>query len=372
MEIIIFFIIMAAINFFINSAKSTAKTTFDPLKIRVVSDKVDNLDVFTVFASGSWNMPHGANSLVYNVKLFQRIGGSDKLPVMCVIKEWTDNSNLFFNYISGITTPGTGTIYFTSEVKLISIPVESLKLPYSGKSDLIFELNLISFGTESPYIFKTTTNSIGFNAVEQGYQDRLDGISNYHRNVVKIAGVLSAVDNDSDIFEREIIEDWLVDNSVSDNLDELLEIFDNEIYEYSDIKDGLSKIKSYVLEIKDFCSPADKINLLNLLHNLSLADDDHNEYEEKIIRYIVKNLNIEEEKYNKLLSRDVKFANAELSENKFDSILGITEEMTNTEIKNILKEQYKIWNQKITSSNVIEAKNARVILEYISERRANL
>lgn len=371
MEIILFFIGWFIISFLISSLKNSARVVIDPLKIRVVVEEIDNMKVFSVYANGKWQMPIGENSLIFNIRLFQETDNK-KLPIMCMIKEWTTKDNIFFNYLSDVSTPGTGSIEFTKEVKMISLPIESLKFPYKGVFNLVFELNLISSLYSKPTIFKTVIHQVRYNATELGYQDRIDGQNKFNENVVKIAAIVSSIDDYSDFDERNIVIDWLDDNQVFEIQKNLIEVFDEITESNISFDESLKTVKNLINEIKSFSSPADKMNIINLLHRISISDEEHDKNEEIIIRTIVKMLEIDEDKYNQMIFKDVKLDSKESFDANFDELLGLRSNMSEAELKDKLKVQYRIWNQKVTSNNMIESKNAKKVLEYISERRSEL
>lgn len=358
------------LSYIIASAKNTASVVVNPLKIRILTEKIDKIDVFSVYAKGKWQMPYGVNSLVFIIRLYQEMN-DEKYPVMCMIKEWTGDDNLFFNYVSDFSTPGSGTIGFTKEVKMISIPTEALKFAHKGDLNLVFELNLVSLVNNEPAIFRSTTNKLKYSVIEQGYKDRIEGLKKFNENIIKIAAIVSSIDGLSD-YEEDVVIDWLDDNQFFDDQEELLEIFDQTVDSNSSFNDGIIKINTLVNEIKSFASPADKMNILNLLHKISISDNVHSNDEEKMIRHIVTLLEIDEERYNQMIFKDVNLNSTDSIKKDFDKLLGIKDGMSDSEFKEQLKEQYKIWNNKVTSSNIIESKNAKKVLEYISERRSNL
>lgn len=370
MELLLFFFLFIIFRIIVSSAKTTAKVAMNPLILRIKDEKFDEIDTFGVYINGSFKMPTGSSSLVFRLNLYQDYENK-KMPVMCMIEKWTGKDKLFFNYVSDVFTPGSGGISFTSEARIVAIPKEVLKFPFKGKSKLIFELSLIGYTPSGVKVFHEISKDKDFISTAIGYQDRMDNVDNFNISVAKISAVISSIDGDYDDSERTIFENWLEENGLDNSFDELMDTYDDNLDYYGSIDEAISKIDVLLSDIKDNCDPADKMNLLNLIHKISIIDGDHNSDEEKLIRFIVKRLDIDESKYNLLITKDVKIS-ARSVEDDFDAILGLSEDLDDVEKKRILKEQFKIWNQKITSSNPIEAKNAKRILEYIAEKRSNI
>jgi uncharacterized tellurite resistance protein B-like protein len=343
----------------------------DPVLVKVENEKFEGFDVFGVYVKGSFKIPWTRGGLVYMVHLYERTAGGKEIPVICQLDEM--NNNGAFQYVSKPIGNDSGAYQVKHFAKVLNIPIDTLIFSTQGLLNLQVELKMVTFDNNfNPSVIKEALYNFEYFNKELGYNERLSNMRDFENYAVELGAALINIDGDANKEEVKVLDKWIKKNVSNEDRQKELKAgvreFTKQKYSQEEIVD---KSKKALKKIVDVADAKDKINLMELLHDISIADGTRGESEHKFIQAILKRLDIDEAKYAELFSKSVTLNN-DTSESEMDSIVGINGAMDVSEMISQLKKAFKEWNSKITSPNAVEADNAKRILEYISKRRNQL
>lgn len=347
-----------------------------PLSIVLKREKTEGFDTIGVYAIGTFNVLNQTHNIITNVIEMNQVTSSGKRePVICSLEGYTGEDSMFFHYVSknnSIEAPGV--FGFDSLSRVLVIPIDTLKFAESGNIDLEISLEVYgSFLGISPLLIATSTKRIDLVSNEQGYLEMLDQMNKVNNFTVELAAIMARIDGTADAAKKKAINTWIEKNNSSDTKRKELKTLANEVILSSmNKKTAADRAKSIILELKSITSPADRMNILNLLHSISVADGKRAHLEGSLIYAVVRHFEIDNDKYSSMLTQALPLDAQEDEPIDFDQILGISAKSGVSRQIEILKAQYKEWNKKVNSANPVEAKNARLILDYISKKRAEL
>ena len=137
-----------------------------------------------------------------------------------------------------------------------------------------------------------------------------------------------------------------------------------------DVKNNRVNIHNVLAEINKKCTIDEKKFLFETCLYIAKADGAANNSELKFVKSLVKNmcLNKVESKImiEKILSTD---SSQKENEKKIEKSLGISSNMSNEAILEILKQEYKKWNQRVGLSEPAKREKAEMMLHKIAELR---
>ncbi len=346
-----------------------------PLSITLKREKVEGFDTISVYAVGSFSVTNAMHTSIINVVEMDQITPSGKRePVICSLDRYTGKDSMVFHYVSESTTiQAPGVFGFDTLSRVLVIPLDMLNYAKSGQFDLEITLKIYGFNfLLAPELLASSTKKIEVVSHEKGYLEMLDQIKDFNKLTVELAAIMARIDGNADVSEVKAIDSWIEKNNSSDSTrKELKSMVGDVIRNSTNKKNAADRAKEIIQNLKEITSPADRMNVLNLLHSISVADGKRGQTEGSMIHAVIRHFELDNDKYSSMLAQSVAL---DLQEEPidFDQILGITPRMGVPRKIEILKAQYKEWNKKVNSPNPIESRNARLILDYISKKRAEL
>ena len=360
------------IGWLVGQAIKEISIAADPVVIKVEKEKYEEFDVFGLYVRGSFKIPWSKGGLVYMVHLYEvnQTTGTE-VPVICQLEGM--NNQGAFQYVSDAIGNDSGAYTVKTFAKVLNVPIDTLIFSNHGQLQLKFELKMVTFDNGlNPSVIKEASHFFEYYNKELGYKERMNNMRVFENNAVDLAAALINIDGDINKEEVKVLDKW-IKNNVSDEerqkeLKSKVRDLSKQKYAQEEIVD-LSKIA--LKNISEVADAKDKINLMELLHDISIADGTRQDTEHRFIQAILKRLDIDEAKYAELFSKSVTLS-SNTSDSELDTIVGLDGSMTVNQMINQLKKAFKEWNSKITSPNAVEADNAKRILEYISKRRHQL
>lgn len=357
------------LGWLIGQAVKEISLAVDPLTLTVRKEKYKSLDVFGLYVKGSFKIPWARGGLMYLVNLYEV--GEEEKPVICQIDGL--NNDGVFQWVSDPINSETGAYQVKTPTNVINIPIDGLIFSRKGELSLRFELKLITFDNKlNASVIKETFVIQSFANKKNGYQDMIENQRVFNDNAVELANVLINIDGEASKSELKVLNKWIKDHISNEerrtHLLEEVKKFSKKNYKPDTLR---NKAKAAITEIDKVSEASDKIALMNLLHDISIADGERDDVEHKLIQAVISKLGIDQEKYAKLFSKSVNLSES-TSESELETLVGIESSMSVTEKIAQLKKAFKEWNSKITSPNAIEATNAKRVLDFISKKRNQL
>jgi len=343
----------------------------DPVVISVKREKYEGFDIFGLYVKGSFKIPWFKGGLVYLVNLYELDSNEKELPVICQVKGL--NSNGVFQWISDSINSETGAYQVKTPTKILNIPIDALMFSKKGELRLRFELKMVTFDNSSqPSVIKEAFAIESFYNNKTGYQDMVENSRIFTTNAVELGNILVNIDGEASKSEIKVLTNWIKKNvkneEKQDQLIENVKAYSKQGYSIENLR---SYAKNAISEINDVADASDKIALLQLLHDISIADGERGEAEHQVIKAVINKLGIDYDKYSQIFSKSVNLDGA-ASDSELEALVGIQSSMSLQEKIAQLKKAFKEWNSKITSPNQIEAANAKRVLDFISKKRNQL
>lgn len=355
---------------------TTAYQNANSLTMSLKREKVKDFDCISIYVNGKFTIANrNISHIVDLIEMDQLTAGNSREPVICVIKEFTSGDTPVFHHITkpqAVDAPSV--VGWERESRVMAIPIDSLKFATSG--DIRIEIGLKIMGhnrlNNQFEQIKSLTRTISIFSSSPGYKEVIDSMNSFQEGAVELAAILIGIDGEINQEEKQQVYSWIKDNGSSSKQSELKTLFDQSLKKNLNLKDALTRAKAIIQGLKEKIEPSDRMSLLGLLHQISIADGQHGVNEFKIIKYLMKEFDIDPLKYSDMLSKSMDLESEQVEDVNYDTLLGIDGRMGKERQREILKEQYKEWNKKVNSSNRVEAKNAENILKYIAKKRAEL
>jgi len=211
--------------------------------------------------------------------------------------------------------------------------------------------------------------------VQDGYLDILEKRPQIEETAIKMAFIMSSVDGNLDMIEcKEVgnIGRLFLEEYPDEEKDEAKKRINGYISS-SYVKAQLGKldIDKTIDEINSLCNNSIKNEIFKYCLKVAAADGIADKKEIDLAYYMSDKLNLEKEEYKKQLDKLLPITMQEKSvlKNTFERTIGIEQGMSKIEITNILKKEFKKWNQRVAHSDSTKREQAELMLVEISELR---
>jgi len=375
------YIVYAVIkNFFRNRkieslVKEIAKEKIEnAFKCKVVDDTLEMesgeyWDVLNVQMKGIVAGPHDNFYSRFVVELIDVTDGGKKTVLSMLESFQSSDSEAFWYKTELEELPYENTI-FQEWSTVIKIPKIFLVCPHSGNRKLKVRVVAVN---SSDKILEEDDQVISFNCVNTGYLEESENREYFEEMSIKTAMLVSASDGSMDTSEADIIKGWVrkrVASFVNEDYQiKVKERLNNYIKDaYTEINNKSIDIYEILEGVDNIASEGEKFELFQLCLDVAQADGEADEEELKIINDIAKYINLDRKQFRSMIEKTLPIT-MHTSEAKEEDILGITLEMTASEIKKHLMNEYKKWNQRIGSSDNDIREQAERMITLIAEAR---
>ena len=261
------------------------------------------------------------------------------------------------------------------------IPAPFLIFPHSEWQLLRFHVEFREVWKDSSVVvlpgFKFSKSfSLRFNNSEKGYIEIRDEKKALQFANVKLAVLMSRSDGHTDEREAAKVRSFIRNIFEDEDEDESLKAEFNSV-----IRECLSvpvsaipqKISECCREIKDEALSA-RLDILDLLFDVVMSDGVIAGKELDALEKIALELELDRDEYTKRRDKALPISAYEKSVSgmQTDRLLGISEEMSEEEIRSRLSKLYREWNAKKASSDENIRNQAKEMIKLISEKRASL
>jgi uncharacterized tellurite resistance protein B-like protein len=252
--------------------------------------------------------------------------------------------------------------YYSTSVNNLEffIPLDFVTFPKAGRRTYKIHLVLDANGSA----VGLTEAKVDIESDKDGYIDVVEKKESAQNVLLKLAFKIAISDGHIDLKEKRIIKRWVSEKdkpSLTSSYEE---------YVNSPNKLSFESLENLLDQFKLNASPKLIEEGLDLLMEIISADSSHEESEREIINLFIEKNKMTKEQYQKAYSKHL---DTEIITTNLDSSdLGINENMSTTEKKRILREKYKYWVSRTTSTDPKVKANAEKMIEKIAQIRASL
>lgn len=343
-----------------------------------VSNDKTRLDCFTFKVKGKVGNPTGAAVKVI-FRLTDVTNPDKKAAIYAIPTAYhVDNTGLF-----GMceTLPAADpTTYLPESLSFGSVPKEWLQYPYKGKRTiraLAFvvdaacdESNLESIkGNLIHYASDTSTLDVS----DIGYADNYENRDKINELSIDLCMLMAASDGSLDQNEIDVMKDWARLRYILIEDESEKSAMKNKISSY--IKNSYQRAKkkelnkdTIIKDINEIFDTTAKYNLIELLLEVAGADDVFAKEEDKFLSRIATDLSLDLSTINEMKNKVViGIKKVDSSEDTSESLLGLTDDMTNEEKRKSLRKSYAKWNAQTTHKDITIRQRANEMIEIIAK-----
>ncbi len=264
--------------------------------------------------------------------------------------------------------------------ELECIPRENLNL-VQGKRKLQFKYTIVDI--TSGETIKTlsatktyTTLVIGRKSTQKKQSKKVKQIVTSDELMIQTAFYMSNIDGNIDELEgktittlgKKLLENKNSKDQYVKNKDKINTYIKNA---QKDVKNNSINIDKVLIEINKKCTLEEKNFLFETCLYIAAADGVTDKSELDFINYLVRKMDLNKPKSKSLIEKilPTNEDNKKKEDKKFAKSLGITSGMSNQVILEILKKEYRKWNQRVGLSDSSKREQAESMLHKISELR---
>lgn len=374
MELIIgIFIVLFIIALFSKDEKNSdllEEIDKNKFKVRISKAKEDTLDLdcFEVKVRGAINAQSDNAVVQFIAKMYDETYGK-KEPILSTIEEFQGDDSIIFSFQKSETLPYADTL-ISDWVTIFKMPLAFLEFPKKGRRDISIVFYIVN---QQGNILEQAEHKISFVNKENGYLDALENRKKFEEVIIKTALLVSNSDGEMDTSEADVIKHWAktrltgYNESVRDENKQRLNGY---------IKDGFSQVKNNKIDIHgildgihDIASDGEKYELYELCLKVASADEKAEQEELDLLDDITDYLDLDRVKLQSMLEKELPI---NIYTNKVDdeeSLIGITADMDNKQIKKHLIKEYSKWNARVAHKDEKIRKQAEEMIQIIVDLR---
>ncbi|RLA69755.1 MAG: hypothetical protein DRG30_09845, partial [Epsilonproteobacteria bacterium] len=258
-------------------------------------------------------------------------------------------------------------------ISFFEVPTDALKFPRKGYRRLKFSFGLMDKSDDNIYF--EAEKELFFSVEEDGYLDILERRPQIEEVAIKMTFIMGSIDGTIDIVEgKEIgnIGKLLLEDYSDDEKDEAKKRINGYISSnYAKAKSGELHIDTTINEINNLCDISTKHEIFEFCLKVAAADGVADKNEVDLAHYMADKLELDKDEYRKQFEKVLPVTMQEKSvfKNTFEKTLGIEPGISKIEINNILKKEFKKWNQRVAHSDPAKREQAELMLIEISKLR---
>jgi len=361
------------------SSNSSSSTEFTVDLIQeFISTENSRLDCFTFKIRGRIGNPSGGS-----VKVICRLSDSTDEELLASIYAipsvyHADSTGIFG--ISRTLPAADPSAYLPEFFTLGSVPKELLQYPYRGNRKIRVSAFLVdatcdesSIDSIKANIIEFSRSSSSYKVTDIGYMDQYENRDRTNELSIDLCMMMAASDGTLDQSEINTMKDWAKSSYVflEDGSEKTLQ--KDKISAY--IKNSYAKAKKQELnkesltnEINSIFDTTAKYNLIELLLKIAGADDLFAKEEDEFLDTITNSLQLDQATVNEMKNKVViGIKNVDSSESSYESLFGVTDNMSNEEKRKSLRQAYSKWNGQTTHKDGEIRKRAKEMINIIAK-----
>ncbi len=359
-----------------------------PFEVKVSWDDLPGCDeeisVFSCAGKGLISLSPHEGEVRFRLRISSIKDGEKEAPVFCLFGEKGFHEGPFF-YEEFMNMPYRNSSSSTF-LPLVKVPVSFLIFPHAGRQTLIFEFDLcevdprnsISLSAFGGFSFQKKI-TLDFYNPERGYLEIRDALNDRKENLqlanVKLAVLMARADGAADEDEAAKIKSFTLKVLGKDADTALKRKFNEAVKECFDLPASRisQKISECCREVKE-APLSERLDLLTLLFDVVMSDGRVAGGELDMLEKIAAALDLDREEYVKRRDKALPLAAYEktISGSVTDRMLGISDDMSDDEIRARLSKVYREWNAKTSAKDEKVRAQAREMIKLISKKRAEL
>ncbi|MBN1974971.1 MAG: TerB family tellurite resistance protein [Sedimentisphaerales bacterium] len=336
-------------------------------------DGKDVYDAFAVEICGSIHTPCERLHSSLRINILDITDGMQKeKPVQAKAKSaWTeqggDSQNFCFTSDLG-TLPNKVTV-LSQWTNVARLRIDQILMPRKGKRVLQFTIAILS--AENRQELACAQCIYEHENLYFGYLDLQENIERSKTLAVALAFSINAADGRLDDCEIEFIKNWARENinksHTSDTARKNLEKALDETVAF--FKDGnILNTYDICMEIAEIVPLAQRYDILDFCLNAVKTGGSVGTQELHLLRDIVSLLEIDGEKFRTMMEKIIPFDMLDTTD--FETILGVTSDMTGERARAHLNREYAKWNSRVTNSDPKIQSQADQMMKLIAEARS--
>lgn len=261
-----------------------------------------------------------------------------------------------------------------------------IETPYKGKRKLIVFLRLIDLSNppvidlgyhqrDSIGILWVNGKTIELEIQNIGYREEKENRVKAHCAIIKIGVYAGMVDGTFTEEEAKSLNEWIPKTlkSYESNIVEAVKTLFNETYKkaFHDYKNGILSVSEICKELNDIGEKFYKYEAIELCFEIIAADKKIDENELTLVHQISQALNLDAREIEKIKDRKLLATESvHTTDTSIEMLLGISLDMSESEINEHLKKEFQKWNSRInTVQEGQERDKAQKMLNLIAEAR---
>lgn len=326
-------------------------------------------DFFVLHIKGDLIVPTDNYEVKTAIEIFDITDEIEKL-VYTNEEVYSDNKDGIF-YIENEETILYAVTSFDIDVNQIML--NSLIPPRKGKRKLFFKYTIIDKLTGKK--IKILTNQNFYDNTTDGYEDMQENMPLIEELSIQMAFYMSSIDGNIDIKEGKVVSAFvekILEVDYADEREENKKRISGYISSaYKATKNNQLNIEELIKKVNEICTIDIKYIIFDTCLDVAAADGVADKDELELAYYMAQKLELDKDEYTKMIEKKLPITIHREDDLKhtFERNLGITSSVSNLEIREILKKEFKKWNQRVAHTDPKKRDQAEKMLHNISELR---
>ena len=358
-----------------------------PLNLRLADSYVDKDKKEGFFkiieAKGILPLTHEAD--VCFVTSVLDVTGDAAKPVICSLDNFQEPDNVVYQDVREVGRHGPG-VAITEYINVGAVIPDIMTPPYSGTRKLAIMVRLmdkrvvqkIQYGfmdDNAPGVLEVKRLDLSWDFDEKGYEEAAEHREKAGALTLKLGVMVAMADGSLDETEGNKLKEWIIKNIApfeEPRKSELKALFNDALKTgFGDAKSGTLTLSSIVSELNGVADKNAKYEAVELCFDVMAADGVADQREIQAIRDIATKLGLDMDKINAMRDQRIVALDASATtDSSVESMLGISPDWDNDQVKKHLRKEFSKWNNRLnTLSPGAERDNAQRMLDSIAELR---
>lgn len=340
------------------------------IRVKETQENIEGIpfDLFAIEMRGAIRAPYNNYTSTKQLLAFDVTDGDDK-PLISAIEGLQLPDTIAFGLVSEEVIPYEFSL-ISDWITVLKVPIDMLTPPRKGERKIRFTL-LLS-GTDA-----SAKASIRHVFQDFGYLDAKENRKEFDRLAVELAFAVCSSDGEINIKEAAIIKDWVkkrIEMALDAEQENLKNLLNQTMQKsYSNFEAGVEpSYSSLTQKLKKVSTVAQRYEALELGLKVAAADGIAEKAELDLLDNLAKLLNVDQDKFRATRDKHLTVTMIVDDAVNIDNLLGLEPNMTASEKKKHLREEYNKWNQLAEHTDPKKREQAKKMLNIIAQKRSEL